>query len=198
MRRLCTAALCLGLPLVAFAEVKTLKEGRNEYLAEVVSEVYNTPEDSNLTSPSEIATKGRVCMLKTLKLTAVKMEDKAAGGLFSGKAQRNIIDAPAELIIAFDPDNGMVAGNSGIDYRHMMMGSNARSIVTLEAREGRFRITHGSITSIQKNSGTWTNSGFTKVGMWRGGGSKPVVKALERVTNQLAECINEPKAVDDW
>jgi len=62
-------------------------------------------------------------------------------------------DSGKSVIASSSVDNGIVVANSRLDIRHGMMQSLVQSVLTLEARDGRFRMTHSDIRRAQRISG---------------------------------------------
>lgn len=138
-----------------------------DYLTEVRSDPI-TAEGS----PPEIASRGEACMARLL-----------GSGRVGG-----------ELIISRDHSAGIVVARNALTYQDgWILRWEMRSRVTLEARDGRFRITHTNIERLNEQAGGWT-----PVGKWRGSGWQKAEEALKGQTEQLAACITSAAAQDDW
>ena len=72
--------------------------------------------------------------------------------------------------------------------------------MTLEARDGRFRIVHSAIESVSRSTGSTTNHGYAKVSTRRATGGKLAIRELEASTELVAQCVlgtsDDPE--DDW
>ncbi|MGV3720614.1 MAG: hypothetical protein ACO1SX_06855, partial [Actinomycetota bacterium] len=83
---------------------------------------------------------------------------------------------------------------SAVEYRDGMLEWQMRSRLTLEAREGRFRLTHTSIERLNDQAGGWS-----PVGKWWGSGWQKAEAALKNISAAIADCITAaPAAQDDW
>lgn len=138
-----------------------------EYLTTVESEVIAT----NGTA-SEIAARGEGCM-------AQQLGSGREGG---------------ELIISRDLASGVIVSRSAVTYPDGMLEWQMRSRLTLEARDGRFRLTHRSIERFNEQAGGWS-----PVGKWLGSGWRKAEDALKATSAGIAACItSERAAAADW
>lgn len=138
-----------------------------DYLTVVVGEPVQAPG-----SAAEIATRGEACMAKHLS---------------SGRQG-------GELIVSRDPASGVIVSRSAVSYMDGLLEWQMRSRLTLEAREGRFRLTHESIERFNEYGGGWS-----PVGKWRGSGWQKAETALKATSDQIAACIAIPPGADaDW
>lgn len=138
-----------------------------DYLTTVQSDVIESPG-----AASEIAAKGEACMAQQL-----------------GSGQQG-----GELIISRDSAAGVVVSRNAVTYRDGLLEWQMRSRLTLEARDGRFRLTHSSIERFNDQAGGWS-----PVGKWWGSGWQKAETALKDVSTAVARCITAPGAArDDW
>lgn len=138
-----------------------------DYLTTVQSEVIEAHG-----SPAEIAARGEACMAQYL-----------GSGVQGG-----------ELIVSRDPAAGVVVSRNSVSYRDGLLEWQMRSRLTLEAREGRFRLTHTGIERFNDQGGGWS-----AVGKWWGSGWQKAETALKDVSAAVADCITgSPAARDDW
>jgi hypothetical protein len=139
-----------------------------DYLTLVQSPVYETPG-----APPEIARRGETCMARLLA---------------SGRAG-------GQVIVSSDPHGGAVVATNAMEYRDGLLMWQMRSRVTLQARDGRFRIEHTSIERFNEQAGGWT-----PVGKWWGSGWVKAEDALKAVSASIAACVTGPAegAGDDW
>lgn len=138
-----------------------------DYLTTVQSEVIEA-----VGTPAEIAARGEACIAQQL-----------GSGTVGG-----------ELILSRDPANGVIVARNAIDYQDGFLRWNMRSRLTLEARDGRFRLTHTSIERLNDQAGGWV-----PVGKWRGSGWVKAEEALKSQSAELAACITSSfRSGDDW
>lgn len=137
-----------------------------EYMTEVTSEVYQTTG-----TPREIATRATTCMSQHL----------APG------------TTDSQLIISSDLDGGVIVARSAVDYGSFPRWQ-VRSRFTLEAREGRFRISQTNLERFNDMAGGWG-----PIGKWSGSGWKKAESAFMLSAAQVAECVMAaPSAKNDW
>lgn len=109
-----------------------------------------------------------------------------------------------------DPDSGIVVGAALFPYSQGGIPWSVRSTLTVEAKDGRFRLTHTALT--QKQGGPAVPSGWSifngsvdqrseggwmKVGKWRFSGSEKVEAAAQALSQKIASCIQAPHT-DGW
>jgi hypothetical protein len=138
-----------------------------DYLTSVTSPVIETPG-----TPAEIAARGERCM-------AQQLGSGRAGG---------------ELIISRDIEAGVIVSRSAVNYRDGMLVWQMRSRLTLEARDGRFRLEHTGIERFNDQSGGWS-----AVGKWWGSGWQKAETALKETSASVASCITAQSGpADNW
>jgi hypothetical protein len=162
--------------------------------AKTLDEIVSGPFDVAGT-PAEIATKGRNCMVKILKNDAVTVRDSSrstvALGALLDKGDSNSITG-GDVITVFDASAGLVAANSRHAVPGMLSVEYLRSTVTLEAREGRFRIVQTNIARASSDTGALENSGFQPVYIQAMSGHKKVAASLEQLAAKVAACVQAP------
>lgn len=182
-------------PIFALMLWAPLAIGENKTVDQIIS----GPFEATGTA-SEIANKGRACMIKTLKNDAITVRDSAPNGVAFGKLideQTNSNTLPGgEVISVFDASTGLVIANSRAALPGMLSVEYLQSTVTLEARDGRFRITQTNIGRASSDSGGLENRGFQPVYIQAMSGHKKVVAALEQVAAKVAACVQAP--AEDW
>jgi hypothetical protein len=109
-----------------------------------------------------------------------------------------------------DAEAGVVVGPALFSYSTIGIPWSVKSIVTIETKDGRFRITHSSLA--QKQGGPavrqWTimgsgtdqrgEGGWGPVGTWRFSGGEKVEKAAQALSQRIADCIQAVPRRDDW
>jgi len=166
-----------------------------EYLEMVESPVFEAPG-----AASEIVKRAQLCASRILRNDEVRIADSAAGGGFipiPGAGKTGGVTG-GNVLVSVDPEQGIMVANSRIDYRAMLTARNARSTLTLLAKDGRFKIQHTNIETLQKSTGYVENDGYTRQGKWKGAGWEKAQDALQSVSVRLAECIKQPAAGSDW
>ncbi len=141
-----------------------------EYLEEVESGVYETTG-----SKQDIAKKGKLCIAKLVSNDEVKIADASDSSDVAG----------VDLFVDVDLENGTVMANNRVDYRRMLLTYNVKSLLIFMAKDGRFKIKHTNIKNVQKDTGSWKNSGYTRVAKVAGTGWKSAKKLLIRFQNKL-------------
>ena len=188
------AALLIAANVSAESELKT-EEVRNKWLVEMTSTTYKLEEPL---AAEAIINKARNCMVSTLRNDPVVARGGTSYFGTNQDKESNVQPASAFFVVD-DAANGIISANHNVDYRWLAVAQNVKSVVTLQAKEGRFRIKHSGISSLQKSTGSITNNGYGKVGTRRGLGGKPAIKKLEGVTDKLAACVQESgDNQDDW
>ena len=112
--------------------------------------------------------------------------------------------------IQSDLDGGTVVGASLFSYSQGGIPWSVRSTLTVEAKDGRFRLTHTNLT--QKQGGPAVASGWSifngsvdhssegewiRVGRWRFSGSDKVEAAAQALSLRVATCIQTLHA-ENW
>lgn len=188
----CIAALTATTGIADEREVDKRKN-----LVSLTSEVYKIDEDAP--TVGELASTARRCMLSKLTNSEVVTRGSTQF-LGAGGPKAQSVVGGGELIQVFDEAEGLVVANQSRDYRWLALNQNVRSRMTLEAREGRFRIVHSAIESVSRSTGSTTNRGYAKVSTRRGAGGKPAIRELETATELVAQCVlgTSAETDDDW
>lgn len=149
----------------------------------------------------EIATAARACALKILRNDAFQIRDSSRVGFMSpaGATDGDSSTIPGgEVVTTFDADGGLVVAQSRITRSTLFGKESVQSTVTIEAKDGRFRITHSSIGSASADTGYAANRGYGPVLVQAMSPHEKVRAALEGVTEKLAACIRDAPAADNW
>nr|WP_314437616.1 hypothetical protein [uncultured Brevundimonas sp.] len=137
---------------------------QREYLTEVVGDAV----EANGTA-EEITGRARRCIAENL-----------GSGVVGG-----------ELIVS-DANNVIVA-RSASTYIDRMVTWQVRSRLTVEAREGRFRITQSGLERFNSMSGGWSG-----IGKWRGSGWERAEQAFKATSAAVQACVTQQAKSDDW
>lgn len=95
-------------------------------------------------------------------------------------------------LILSDADNTIIARNA-VSYRDGLMTWQVRSRLTVEARDGRFRISQTSLERLNDASGGWS-----PIGKWRGSGWQKAEQAFADSARSVEDCIARSPTSDDW
>ena len=148
-----------------FAVVAVEAASAAEYLTEITSEVYQAAG-----TPAELTAKANICMSRIL-----------VSGTEGG-----------QVIVSSDPANGVVIANNVMSYQDGLLTWEARSKVTFEARDNRFRIQHTALERFNDQAGGWS-----PIGKWSMSGWETAQEAFEAVTAKIAGCVQNQKK-EDW
>lgn len=109
------------------------------------------------------------------------------------------------VIQSTDPETGVTVAAASFPYSRGGVPWTARSTVTVEAKDGRFRITQSNLEHRQGAETTTAAASFLgtnrqggdwmRVGLWWGSGGDAVRKQAEALNLRLAACVT---AQDDW
>lgn len=139
-------------------------------------------------SAKDIARRAKICAVQHLRNDKVEMGD-AMGA-------RRDSDAPGgDVLVSDDLEAGIVVANSRAPFRYMLSQWSAQSLVTVLARDGRFKIQHTNVKAAMLSTGYSNNDGYQPVGE-RLRVEKPVAKALGELSVSLAQCIKAKST--DW
>jgi hypothetical protein len=109
-----------------------------------------------------------------------------------------LINAPT--ITSSDLESGTIVANNGFSYSFGLLGGverTARSTMTFQAKDGRFRITHTNIE--QFASGQWGGNRWEPIFVAWGTGGKEARDALYQISSKVASCVTvAPAANDNW
>lgn len=152
-------------------------------------------------SPEELVRRAQACVARYVSNDEVSTSGSSAAGFFGSIAGQghnvNSAVAGGALIELTDPANGLLVANSRADYKFMLLAHSVRSKLSLEAKEGRFRFVHTNIESLQKNTGSMRNDGYSQIIQRRGTGWDKALEAVAAVETKIAGCMAESNA-DDW
>lgn len=141
-------------------------------------------------SPAEIIGRAQFCASRFLSTGGASQGTalEILGGNFKSVAK----DATA-LIELVDKENGLLVANTAAAYTSGILSNTARAKLTLQAKEGRFRIIQSDLATAQANG---NSNSRPIVAVW-GTGWEPAAKALIDKADKLTDCIVKP-AVEEW
>lgn len=181
-------------PLAAMAERKTeldsytlTYEGDGNQILEIVSPVRELPG-----TPAEITAKAQACATRSISNSGTSTPTvlEALGGGFKTASKESV-----PLIELVDKESGLLVANSVASYTSGMLSSNARSKVTVQAKDGRFRIVQSDLATARSDG----KGGYSPVISVWGTGWEPALKSLIARTEKLSECMLKPvSAGEDW
>lgn len=135
----------------------------------------------------DIAQRARVCVVQHVRYDSTRLSD-ATGAPSQAASGGN-------LFVTDDPESGIVAANNRVPFRMMLSQWSAQSVVTILAKDGRFKIQHTNVQAAMLSTGYTRNDGYRRVGE-QVRGEKEVAKVLTELSAKLAECIQANQA--DW
>lgn len=130
-----------------------------EYLETVESPVFTKPG-----THQQIAAAGRTCIAQIVK--------------------PGMVNAP--VIVSADMDSGIVVANNAFEFSHGFLlpaPYRARTTLTFQAKDGRFRITNTSIEAF------FDAQGWRPVGLWSGAGADKAKAAIDGISASIAKCV---------
>jgi hypothetical protein len=136
-----------------------------EYLTSVISEVYQASG-----TPKEIATRATTCISQHL----------APG------------TTDSQLIISSDLEGGVVVARNALEYGSLPRWK-IRSVFTLEARDGRFRIEQTKLERFNDMAGGWG-----PIGKWTGSQWKKADETFAASGTRVAQCVISGPKRADW
>lgn len=98
----------------------------------------------------------------------------------------------APTVTSSDVEGGLIVANNAFEFTSGLMKSEARTTLTFQAKDGRFRITHTNIEQYLDASYGWT-----KVGTWKFSGGEKVQAAAQAISDRIADCV-KTKPADNW
>jgi hypothetical protein len=90
-----------------------------------------------------------------------------------------------------------VVAQSRVTIAKMLGAETIQSTVTIETKDGRFRVTHSGIARAFADTGYGTNRGLQPVYIGGMTGHAKVEESLRQTTEKLATCIRTA-AKSDW
>jgi hypothetical protein len=70
------------------------------------------------------------------------------------------------VIVSSDPAAGGVIANSRVNWSQLMSAQVTQSTLTFMSKDGRFKIQHTNIGTLQQSTGYAENDEFTRQGKW--------------------------------
>jgi len=185
MNPFATAAFALFLTAPSFADTPAIE-----------SEVFEASG-----THEEIAKRGELCIAQLVKNDGLSVKDATNGAGLLGTVAQNPFDPKNDkqliqagnVIVASNADT--VVANNRLPIQQFLTGRTIiQSVITLFAKDGRFKISHSDVQFAIQNTGYLDNNGF--------GPLDPKAKlygkassALQELSTQIAQCV---KQKSDW
>ena len=100
----------------------------------------------------------------------------------------------APTIVSSDIETGTIVANNSFRYSYGLLSPTARTTMTFQAKDGRFRIIHTGIEQFLD-----AQTGWTPIGTWTFSGGDSAREAIESISAALAKCVQTgPAANDNW
>lgn len=167
-----------------------------EYLEKVESPVVEVPG----VSAHDLAVRARLCVSQQVTNRAVVLRDESRSAPMAPVVTQGQGDTTAvaggDVLRTVDLDAGLIIAQSRITIGSLM-AAVIESTITVEARDGRFKITQTGIQRAFVNSGLAPTTGFKPVIEQWGSGADKVKKALEDQSAKIGECVATAEG-SDW
>lgn len=181
---------------------------RGSYKAEVadsgvkkISSLTGAPVEVTGTR-AELIAKAQTCVTRNVSNAGITLSGADSGSFFgsmvSGGGQKSEQVQGGQLIELVDPENGLLVANSRVDFRRALLGYSAASTLTVEAKDGKFRIVQTNLAVAQKSTGSMNNSGYDPVVAVWGTGWEATLDAMQGVADKVAVCMSAGPADSEW
>lgn len=144
-------------------------------------------------SVRQLAERGRVCLSQNVVNDAVVLKDTSRVNPMASVATMSAGDTSTVqgggVLQTVDLDGGLLVAQSRTPMSVALFKYAVESTITLEAREGRFRITHTGIKLAMKDTGHASNDGFNPVRVQPGSPYKKVEAALQALSTKISDCV---------
>ena len=140
-----------------------------KYLERIESPVYETAGDHQA-----ITKRGIICVTQILR--------------------PGIINAPT--ITSSDVDIGLIVSNNAFTISNFLYSENVRTTLTFEAKDGRFRITHGNIEYFQDIKGITAD--WKRPWIGKGSNAAKIEATAQSISENIAKCVMEATKKSDW
>lgn len=174
--------LCVAFPSVLYASSPQ----------ESLNQVYEAAGTA-----TEIAKRAQVCMARHLHNDSVQLNDSSTQSILprSGLKPAAQSDGGQVLTLA-DVEGGVLIATHRVPFSSWGMAQVAQSVLTVNTKDGRFKMETTDIMAAQLNTGAIANNGFVEY-REKSGGFKAAVKAIGVVQQKLVACIQDTSG-DDW
>jgi hypothetical protein len=166
-----------------------------EYLEKIESPVMEVPGVSS----HDLAVRARLCVSQQVTNRAVVLRDESRSAPMAPVVTQGQGDTTAvaggDVLRTVDLDAGLIIAQSRITIGSLMPAV-IESTITVEARDGRFKITQTGIQRAFVNSGIAPTAGFKPVFDQWGAGADKVKKALEEQSAKIGDCVASPTNAD--
>lgn len=163
-------------------------EGSNAIVS-ITSKPWDVPH-----SKPEIITRAQGCAGRVLTFSSVSARGSSAT-LF-GNSNTSVSVGGGQLIEVSDPAGGILVANHRVSYYSALIPYSAQARVTVEAKDGRFRIVLTNPERLQRSTGYAPTDDFSPMHRVWGTGWQEGVEQLTAAAEKLATCIQSP--AEDW
>ncbi|MDB5988263.1 MAG: hypothetical protein JWR16_3316 [Nevskia sp.] len=98
-------------------------------------------------------------------------------------------DATQPVLESADPDSGVLMAHSRAPYHHLLLSFEARSRLSVEAKDGRFKIVQNDLAYRQLDTGNDASQDFSPIQRLAVTGWDGALEALQEVSDNVAECV---------
>lgn len=175
--------IAIALPGCMTTNVRNDMAGSGQFFETLESDPYQATGKK-----AEITQRGQACMSRQLQNNAVIVSSTVASNTVPG----------GQVIVSSDIPNGLIVANQRTTYTgRNLLQYTLQSTVTLEARDGRFKITHTNIGEAQMHAGYAPATGFRRIGTHMGFSDVPR-DLLAKLSSQIAGCVRDTAASSNW
>lgn len=145
----------------------------------------------------QLAQRAATCASKNLRFDAFQISDAGkTAGLLGGGVGNQLIPG-GNIIVSQDIENGVIVANSRTPTTFFVLRLMIQSTVTIDTKDGKYRIRHTNVENAAGDSGSSANNGFRPV-LTEAGSAKQVTKALNALSKRLADCISSTAVDKDF
>lgn len=146
---------------------------------------------------TEIAKRAQVCMARHLHNESVQLNDASTQSILPRSGLKSAAQADGGQVLTLaDVEAGVLVATHRVSFSSWGMAQVAQSVLTVNTKDGRFKMETTDIKAAQLNTGAIANSGFVEY-REKSGGFKAAVKVIGEVQQKLVECIQNTSE-NDW
>lgn len=165
-------------------------------LASTPQESLNRVYDATGTA-DEIAKRAQVCIVKHLRNESTELNDASTKSILPRSGLKAAGRAGGgQVLNLVDIEGGILVATHRVSFSSMGMSQVAQSVLTVNTKNGRFKMETSDIRAAQLNTGAIANDGFVQY-REKSRGFKAAVEAIGRVQEKLVSCIRD-MSDDDW